>query len=121
MTDDPALKIYAEHASATAARWQSAGRPAEIFAPIADLLPPPPAWIADIRAGTGRGAYGWLSTVRFDRGCVEDQRDQGRSPLTSATLTHRSPPSPANAAWAPLPRKTCRSRTRQVSPTPSIF
>lgn len=121
MTDDPAPKIYAEHASAMAARWQSAGRPAEIFAPIADLLPPPPARIADIGAGTGREASGWLSTVRSDRVGIEDQRDHGRSPLTSATLTHRSPSSPAKAARAPLPRKTCRSRTRQVSPTPSIF
>ena len=70
MTDDPALRIYTEHASALTARWQAASNPAEVFAPVADLLPASPQRIADIGAGPGREAV-WLAGLGHDVKAVE--------------------------------------------------
>ena len=70
MTDNPARRVYAEHANALAARWQSAYSPAESLAPIVDLLPKAPSRIADIGAGPGREAT-WLASLGHHVTAVE--------------------------------------------------
>lgn len=81
MTDDPALRIYTEHAGALHARWQAACTPAEAFAPVVDLLPTSPQRIADIGAGPGREAA-WLAGLGHQVTAVEPVaafRDLGRN------------------------------------------
>ena len=56
MTDDlPALRLYAANSASLAERYETI-EPARLFAPVLDLLPPPPARLADIGAGSGRDA-----------------------------------------------------------------
>lgn len=81
MTDDPALRIYAQHASALNARWQAAYAPEDLFAPVIDLLPAPPCRIADIGAGPGREAA-WLASLGHQVTAVEpvaEFRDLGQA------------------------------------------
>lgn len=53
MTSDPALAIYAANAGAMARRYDSVATDT-ILAGLTDLIPPPPAPILDIGAGSGR-------------------------------------------------------------------
>ncbi|AUH62880.1 class I SAM-dependent methyltransferase [Paracoccus zhejiangensis] len=53
--ENPALALYAAHGAALAARYETVA-PAQLFAPVADLLPPAPARVADLGAGSGRDA-----------------------------------------------------------------
>lgn len=70
MTDDlPALRVYAAHGAALAQRYETI-EPARLFAPVLDLLPPPPARLADIGAGSGRDAA-WFAGQGYHVTAVE--------------------------------------------------
>ncbi|MFD1795640.1 class I SAM-dependent methyltransferase [Paracoccus aurantiacus] len=70
MSADPALRVYAEHAGDMAARWRAARTPAELYAPVADLVLDSPCRVADIGAGPGREAQ-WLAGLGHDVTAVE--------------------------------------------------
>ncbi|WP_299905667.1 class I SAM-dependent methyltransferase [uncultured Paracoccus sp.] len=53
--ENPALALYAAHGAALAERYETVA-PAQLFAPVADLLPVAPARVADLGAGSGRDA-----------------------------------------------------------------
>lgn len=53
MTEDPALALYAANATTMARRYDSVTTDT-VLAGLADLIPPPPAPVLDIGAGSGR-------------------------------------------------------------------
>lgn len=53
--ENPALVLYAAHGAALADRYETVA-PAQLFAPVADLLPAAAARVADLGAGSGRDA-----------------------------------------------------------------
>lgn len=70
MTDDlPALRLYAANSATLAERYETV-EPAQLFAPVLDLLPPPPARLADIGAGSGRDAA-WFAGQGYPVTAVE--------------------------------------------------
>jgi SAM-dependent methyltransferase len=60
MTVDPALAIYAANAGTMARRYDSVTTDS-LLAGLTDLLPPPPAAVLDIGAGSGRDTAWFLS------------------------------------------------------------
>lgn len=63
-----ALKVYADHGAALATHYEAVDAEA-VFAPLADLLPPP-CTMVDIGAGTGRDAA-WFAARGFGVTAVE--------------------------------------------------
>ncbi|MFD0982343.1 class I SAM-dependent methyltransferase [Tropicimonas aquimaris] len=53
MSDHAAIGIYEAHSEALRHRYDAVSAE-DLFAPVADLLPPPPATVLDIGAGSGR-------------------------------------------------------------------
>ncbi|MEX0280943.1 MAG: class I SAM-dependent methyltransferase [Arenibacterium sp.] len=66
---DDVLRDYATSASDLAPRFEAL-RARDVLAPVLDHLPPPPATIADIGAGTGRDAA-WLAARGYRMTAVE--------------------------------------------------
>lgn len=60
MTDDPALAIYAANAGTMARRYDSVTTDA-LLSGLRDLIPPPPAPVLDIGAGSGRDTAWFLA------------------------------------------------------------
>lgn len=60
MTTDPALAIYAANAGAMARRYDSVTTDT-VLSGLVDLIPPPPATVLDIGAGSGRDTAWFLS------------------------------------------------------------
>ena len=60
MTDDPTLAIYAANADTMARRYDSVTTDT-VLAGLIDLIPPPPAPVLDIGAGSGRDTA-WLQS-----------------------------------------------------------
>lgn len=84
--NNPALTVYAENAEKLVKMWADNYQPAELYAPIADLLPPPPCRIADIGAGPGREAA-WLAGQGYDLLAVEPVEELRNLASPDAGLT----------------------------------
>ena len=67
MTRVSGTQGYGEHAMALAERYESISF-ADVHAEVAHLIPPAPARIADIGAGSGRTPRRWRAWATGDRG-----------------------------------------------------
>lgn len=83
MTDDAALAIYAANAGTMARRYDSVATET-VLAGLLDLIPPPPAPVLDIGAGSGRDTA-WFQSRGHDVTAAE--------PVAAfrAMIAHRAP------------------------------